>query len=205
MADSFMQHLLSRYPNEDEQIKEFNTHIFNCYLLHLKTMKVPPQCPLGAEHNPSEKASKHSTNEEEEPLWSICSIINRFEREVIDIENNVFQEYCSNCVLRAGWGGMCTQKHNGSVPWYRHPLYQHDCRITLLYCNIHMSYEWQCSLVQMAAISLSLVLKTDHSGSSPLIGRTLCSILQWGSSITRIALEFTSKGLNGILAWYSFG
>ncbi|MCD7468960.1 hypothetical protein HAX54_007529 [Datura stramonium] len=98
------RHLLSRYPNEDEQIKRFNTHIFNCYLLHLKTMKVPPQCPLGAEHNPSEKASKHSTNEEEEPLWSICSIINRFEREVIDIENNVFQEYCSNCVLRAGWG-----------------------------------------------------------------------------------------------------
>ncbi|MCD9642325.1 hypothetical protein HAX54_029036 [Datura stramonium] len=40
MADSFVQHLLSRYTNEDEQIKRFMTHNFNFSLLHLKTIKV---------------------------------------------------------------------------------------------------------------------------------------------------------------------
>ncbi|KAJ8531341.1 hypothetical protein K7X08_026775 [Anisodus acutangulus] len=32
--------LLSRYTNEDEQSKRFKTHNLNCYLLHLKTIKV---------------------------------------------------------------------------------------------------------------------------------------------------------------------
>ncbi|KAK4349420.1 hypothetical protein RND71_032175 [Anisodus tanguticus] len=34
-----MQNLLSRYTDEDEQIRRFETHNFNCSMRHLKTIK----------------------------------------------------------------------------------------------------------------------------------------------------------------------
>lgn len=37
--DSFLQDLLSRYTDEDEQVKRFETHNFNCSFPHLKTIK----------------------------------------------------------------------------------------------------------------------------------------------------------------------
>ncbi|MCD9639349.1 hypothetical protein HAX54_023789 [Datura stramonium] len=36
----FLQDLLSRYTNEDEQIRRFETHNFNCSFPHLKTIKI---------------------------------------------------------------------------------------------------------------------------------------------------------------------
>ncbi|WMV42698.1 hypothetical protein MTR67_036083, partial [Solanum verrucosum] len=40
ITDSFLQDLLLRYTNEDEQIRRFETHNFNCSFPHLKTIKI---------------------------------------------------------------------------------------------------------------------------------------------------------------------
>ena len=40
IADSFLQDVLLKYTNKDEQTRRFETHDFNCSFPHLKTIKI---------------------------------------------------------------------------------------------------------------------------------------------------------------------